>query len=348
MGLYLDNGYLNIEWIIQRGMAFNFILGGRGTGKTYGALCNMLDYHHKFIFMRRTQTQIESIAVDELSPFKKINNDRNIFISSKSINKNVSGFYHMSKTEDNEYVASGSPIGYSMALSTISNLRGFDASDCDMLIFDEFIPERHERLIKREAEAFANAYETINRNRELSGEKPLQVLALTNANDMACPLFIEWKLVTVVERMKKKGLEFLIMPERSIGIYLLDNSKISEAKAETALYKATSGTNYAEMSLDNDFKDNDLSNVVSKNLKNYDPFVEVGELCIYRHKSKYEYYVCSHSSGHPEQYGATENERIRFKQKYLYLWSSYIDSRVYFEEYIHKALFENYFRRTML
>ena len=37
------------------------------------------------------------------------------------------------------------------------------------IIFAEFIPEAHERLIKNEAAALFNFYETINRNRELDG-----------------------------------------------------------------------------------------------------------------------------------------------------------------------------------
>ena len=46
-----------------------------------------------------------------------------------------------------------------MALSTVSNLRGFDMSDCTLLIYDEFIPEPHERPLKNEAAALFNAYE---------------------------------------------------------------------------------------------------------------------------------------------------------------------------------------------
>lgn len=323
-------------------MAFNFICGGRGTGKTYGALCNMLDSGDKFMFMRRTQTQIDEVKVDELSPFKKINSDRKIHITSKPITKQCNAFYKMTEDDEGALVASGSPLGYSCALSTISNLRGFDASDVDVLIFDEFIPERHDRPISHEAQAFMNAYETINRNRELQGEKPLQVLALTNANDLACPLFMEWSLVSVIERMKKKGQEFLILPERSIGIFLLDNSKISELKAQTVLYKAGAGSSFVNMSLGNEFIDNDMTQIESENLKQYNPLVRVGELSIYSHKADNRYYVCGHISGQCPEYGSSETERARFKKKYLWLWNAYIDGRVLFEEYVYKALFERY------
>ena len=38
MNIYLNSGYCDIESIIKAGLTFNFIVGGRGTGKTYGAL----------------------------------------------------------------------------------------------------------------------------------------------------------------------------------------------------------------------------------------------------------------------------------------------------------------------
>lgn len=38
MKLYLDNGYVNMSAIIELGLPFNFVVAGRGTGKTYGTL----------------------------------------------------------------------------------------------------------------------------------------------------------------------------------------------------------------------------------------------------------------------------------------------------------------------
>ena len=343
MGLYLDNNYLNIQWIRERGMAFNFITGGRGIGKTYGALTNMLDTGAKFMFMRRTQTQIDEVTHDELSPFKRINNDRGIYIKSKPISKYTNGFYKTIKDENEVLVACGEPIGYTCALSTISNLRGFDASDCEVLIYDEFISEKHERPIKNEGQAFLNAYETINRNRELEGNKPLQVLALSNSNSLANPIFMELGIVKIVENMKKKGQEVYIDPERSLGIFYILNSKISEAKAKTALYKVSKYSTFSDMSLNNEFIYDDMSNIKSVNLKQYNPMVQVGELSIYQRKDDYQYYVCGHISGKPKVYGSSETERAKFKRNYLWLWNSYIDGRVLFEEYIYKALFEQYF-----
>lgn len=55
MSIYLDNGYVDIEKIVNYNLPFNFIVGGRGTGKTYGALKYAYEYNIRFMLMRRTQ-----------------------------------------------------------------------------------------------------------------------------------------------------------------------------------------------------------------------------------------------------------------------------------------------------
>ena len=157
MGLYLPNGYVDIRWILAQCLPFNFLVGGRGTGKTYGALKVVVEDNIKFMLPRRTQAQIDFVTKSEFSPIKPINRDLGVDITAAKKTKYNTGFY----ADD-----SGDPIGYASALSTMSNLRGFDASDVQLWIFDEFIPERHERPIKNEGAAFLNAYETMNRNLE--------------------------------------------------------------------------------------------------------------------------------------------------------------------------------------
>ena len=65
--LFLENGYLNIPWILSRGYAFNIIVGGRGTGKTYGAIQHFVKEGIYTIYMRRTQTQADVSMSPELS-----------------------------------------------------------------------------------------------------------------------------------------------------------------------------------------------------------------------------------------------------------------------------------------
>ena len=87
MGLYLSRGYLDFEKIVNYKLPFNFIIGGRGSGKTYGALKFVLDHHKKFMLLRRLQSQIDLVGKPEFSPFKAVASDMGIEITVKSISK---------------------------------------------------------------------------------------------------------------------------------------------------------------------------------------------------------------------------------------------------------------------
>ena len=335
MSIYLDNGYLDIEKILSYKMPFSWIVGGRATGKTYGALKYAYESHTRFILMRRTQAQTDLINKPEFNPYKAINQDLGTDIQVKSISKYNSRIFE--PAEDGEQL-----LGYTCALSTISNMRGFDASDCKLLIYDEFIPERHERPIKAEGSCFLNAYESINRNRELKGEPPLQVLGLANAFNIANPVFLELGLVGRCEKMKNNDQEFFMDPERGILLVLLQHSKISKAKADTALYRLSSGS-YRDMALSNDFIYNNSDSIKAQALKEYKLLCTVGEISIYRHKSKREYYVSEHRTGTAPLYKSDEVGIMRYRRKYgLILAPAYVNNRVIFENILTKSLFELY------
>lgn len=339
MKLYQDSGYVNIRGIVELGLPFNFVVGGRGTGKTYTTLKTVKEDGIKFFFMRRTQAQAELVNKPEFSPFKALNNDEGWNIVCKPVSKYNAAFYDVTEEQ-----VEGIPIGYTGALSTMSNVRGFDAQDVEILIYDEFIPERHERPIKNEGSALLNAYETINRNRELKGAKPLQLLCLANANDLSNPIFLELGLVKKAEQMIKKGQQISIDKNRGIGIFMLNGSPISSKKRNTALYQLTKGSEFEKMSIENDFAERDYTNIVARPLAEYKPIVAVGEICIYSHKSNGKFYVSTHVTGSPPRYSSGENDLKRFQMVYFWLWSEYMHNNVEFEEILCEILLTKYYK----
>ena len=349
MGIYLDNGYLDFEKILSYKIPYNFMVGGRGIGKTYGALKYMVEHDIKFVFMRRTQTQLDVVRNEKYHPFKKLNEDLGWDIHPITLTKYSSGLFHCEQDKNGKWQPKEGtePVGLMLALSTISNVRGFDATDRDVLIYDEFIPERHERPIKDEATAFFNAIETIQRNRELEGKDPLTVLCLANANELANPLFIELKLVKRAMALIRKGIEFDIDRSRDCALYLFRDSKISEQKKNTALYRLTKGTTFQAMSIDNNFEDLVGVKVCSKNLKEYKPICCIGEICIYKHKSNKTYYVSMHKMGAPEEFTISEADVMRFRRKYTYLMDAYLYDNIDFEEYTCESLFRKYIYKTI-
>ena len=330
--IYLPSGYLNIRGILSYKCTFNFIVGGRATGKTYGALSTVLDDHIKFMLMRRTQAQADLINKPDFSPFKPVCDDKHIEITTASVSK-----YNAKFMLDDE------TIGYTCALSTIANMRGFDASDVKLLIYDEFIPERHERPIKSEGAAFLNAYETMNRNRELKGKRPLTVLCLANAFDIANPIFLELGLVGIAEKMKQNGRELYIDRDKSILILLPDSSKIMKEKNNTALYRLTEGSEFKAMALNNDFIYNPTENIKSLPLREFNPVVTVGEITIYKHKSKRLYYVSEHRTGNPPTFTTDEIGLKRYIKNYgMRFYRLYMQNCFKFENMLTKSLFELY------
>ena len=54
--MYTEAGYIDFDYIMKDPNVFKFIIGGRGSGKTYGAIKWALDNGKTMMFMRRTQT----------------------------------------------------------------------------------------------------------------------------------------------------------------------------------------------------------------------------------------------------------------------------------------------------
>ena len=335
MKIYDSSGYVNVRGILDEGYPFNFLVGGRGTGKTYTTLKVAREDERLFMLMRRTQSQADLISKPEFSVFKPLNEDLRWNVMVKSISKYNSMFY----TDDGETIH---PVGYTCALSTISNMRGFDASDIQLLIYDEFIPEKHERLLKNEADALFNAYETINRNREIIGVAPIQMVCLANANDITNPVFESLKLIRIADRMQKGNTDRWTDDRRGIQLIMLHRSPISRKKANTALYNLTEGTDFASMAIDNDFNVN-RQHVRPRPLSEYVPVCSIGELCIYRHKSENRIYATTHLSGvFNRKYSLSESDRLHYQRIYRVHWDMYIGNKLDFEDVLSEKLFLKY------
>lgn len=331
--LYLDSGYLNFDYIFSAGTPFNFVIGGRGIGKTYGAIKWCLDNNKCVMLMRRTQTQADIVATDDLSPFTPFECVIGADITTRNLTKGCAGVYRSDNPE--------MPFAYITALSTISNLRGFDASRVEVIIYDEFIPERHERTLRDEGAAFLNAYETINRNRELNGKPPIMVFALANSNRLDNPIFNELRLVPVVDKMLKKGREEYHDRQRGLSVYSIQQSPISDRKKDTALYKL-GNKSYNDMALSNDFGF-DRSNISSRNLSEYNPICTIRGITICRHKHRQELFVTAHFYGSPEQFDDTDSGVLACKRKYGWVWIEHLEGRVYYESANVKVVFLSIF-----
>lgn len=342
MELYTKEGWLNVSALMNlKGCNFLIIIGGRGTGKSFGVMKELYDRDTSFVYMRRTQKEINATKVPKYNPFRallKVYPEAEI--TADTVSEDTIGFFRTI-----EGVREPEPWGVGMALSTFANVRGLEGDSLEVLWFDEFVGEKHRAQMRFEADAFFNAVETLNHNRELLGKDPLKVVLTANSNDLATPILVYSRLVTKAEQMKAKGQEFYFNPERGVCLVILDKSPISDRKSTTALYRFLgTDSEFSQMSLGNDFAYDDKSTIVSRNLTDYTCIYQVGELAIYEHKSARLWYVCTHARGTPEHFGTGHQELERFKKRAWRLWVRYIDGYVEFETYYCQVLFETYFK----
>jgi len=347
---YLPNGYIDFKSVTNiDGINFYFLWGGRATGKTYGACEDVAEEARKseenrFLWIRRTETESKLISYETGNIFKSLNSDKNWNIHPFKQRGLFTGYFDCENTEDG--YKPEKLLGYIGALSTVGNFRGFDMSDVSTIIYDEFIKNPSSRPIKNEGNAVLDLYESINRNREYKGKNPVKFVGLANANDLGNPTFIALDLVERAEYMRKRGKYQYLDFGRGIALFSFDDSKISQEKSETALYKMIGKNHeYSKMALQNKFAIAGDENIKSQPLNEYIPVCVVSSLCIYKHKSKLQYYISFHKSGKYEEFGSSEIEVKRFLHKYIYLWDLYLNNNIYFETYTAERTFENIFTR---
>lgn len=306
---------------------FTFIVGGRGIGKTYSAQDRAITKHKKkFLYLRNTREQLQESCGAFGNPFKKWATDhgRDILMELEKRHAII-----------NEYEGSGDNIskeliGYGANLSTFENLRGVDLSDVEFILFDEFIENR--TLMFDQFAAFNHMYETVNRNRELEGKEPLKVVLLSNAQRLGNPILRGFNLIPTIENMQKTGQRSYANGPIRIE---LPFSEVSDAKRETALYKATQGTAFSSEALDNNFINDSFTGVKQVNLMEYTPMFCIDNIYIYKHKSEVLYYACS-VPANVKKYRSVDNYVVFYRLYGLQLKLAYGSDKLLFSDYSTK------------
>ena len=330
--IYDKQGWVNWDYIISQGAAFTMVVGARGVGKTYGIMKYCIEHEIPFIYLRRLKTQLELCASVDGNPFNKLNTDLEMNIRPQNTRAGVV-FADGEKT-----------IALGVALSTVANVRGFDYSRFNMIIFDEAIASDGERPIPKEFNVFLNFYETVNRNRELTGQDPVRCVLLGNANRLTNPYFSGWHFMKTALNMIRGRQMVWFSADRSRMMIMLLDSRISNRKKDTALYK-NAGKDFTLMALDNAFR-TDGTNIRSMPIREFNHLVSIGDIGIYRHKSERLYYVSFLTRGE-NTYDAYGMGLKMFQQDFYNLRLFYLINKiVYFENYEAELIFRELFGLT--
>lgn len=341
MGMYLKNGFINIEWAAElaarHNIAFIFIIGKRQIGKTYGVLQYLLQKNEPFIYLRRTSTETDFVSKDINNPFNKIPDARTHFEKNDK-------YTYMIKRE-----AEGNPeelfnVGMATSLSAIAKIRGFDGSRYIDMIYDECIPENHVFKIKDEGDAFLNAYVTISGNRELEDKPPFRVWLLANSNNFNAPIISALNVSEELETMYNKGIEFLLLKDRGVMLFCPDSQIITEKRKETALYKAIgTGSKFAKMSVGGEWAYNDMSDVKNLSTSAFRPSVNIGDLTVHVGRDTFSLYVTDKINGNVKvEYPDTEHYRQKFRRELPDIRSMWLSGKITFQSLTVKQKFIDY------
>lgn len=227
--------WYDVDKTLSKGCLFNFILGNRGSGKTYGSLkragTNFFKKGEQFIYLRRYDSELDKV---KQTIFSKLNINQEF---PEDIEYCRSGYYRVKKQdkEDPDEV-----IGWPMALSVSADFKSASYPDVSLIIFDEFIIDvgiKH--YIKNEVEMFLDFYETIARMRDV------KVLFLSNSISFYNPYtaFFDLKLPYGRNWIRKNDLL----------LELVQDAEFIEEKKKTRFGKLIEGTSYADYAIDNKF-----------------------------------------------------------------------------------------------
>lgn len=301
----------------RRWKPLNIIISSRGIGKTYSTLLYLVEEcSGEFLYLRNTDVQIKTCSSEFGNPFK-------------AINKNTGREIWIKGRKECGYIYEGETLrGYASALSTFENMRGVDLSGVTDVIFDEFIEKTPLRF--DQFSAFLNFYETVNRNRELTGGEPLRVFMLSNAQRLSSPILAGFGLIPTIEEMIKTGQTNYSTKEIWLS---LPRSEVSEAKKKSVLYQAANGTRYYSEAIENKFANDSFSGISKRNLNEYKPICSIDDYYIYKHKSDGSIYICTIPGSVQNHYDSRINAILLLRGLYPQLALAYAEERLFFDSF---------------
>lgn len=228
---------------------FNFILGNRGGGKTYGAKKRAID---QFINKKEQFGYIRRYKEDLKEPMEHFFDDIVDKYPEYEFKTEAKKFYiRLKPAAPDEKWTKDDIAGYGFELSTASRKKSISFPRITTLIFDEFLLDKeHLMYLQNEPIKLFNLYETIARP---GTPHPRVVLfMLANALTVTNPyfLFLNLKMPT---KQDKNGKYIWRHPTKSILVEDVRNEKFIDVKRNTEFGQIVEGTKYADYSIDNKF-----------------------------------------------------------------------------------------------
>ena len=234
---------------------FNFIIGNRGSGKTYGAkkraIKQFLDKGHQFVYLRRFKEELDETAESYFNDIIVNNEFPDVVIEYRA------GCYFV-----NDQLA-----GYSMALTKAKDYKSISYPLVYLIIFDEFLIEDngYSRYLKNEVKQFLNFYMSIDRYRGCT------VFFLANNVSMINPYTLFFDLhLPYGSNITRKG---------DVLLQLVQDEEFIKERKETRFGKLIAGTDFEQYAIENKSMVDTKTFIMKKTAKSnyYFTFIYNGE-----------------------------------------------------------------------
>lgn len=222
--------YYNYDQLISRNSLFNFVIGERGVGKSYGALkyCvqDYLKRGNEFVYLRRYKSELKS-AAPHLFDALLANNE-----FGEEVELKVNG---------NDCIINGEVAGHCIALSTSNILKSTSFPKVKTIIFDEFIIDKGSyHYLRNEVTQLLDLYETVARLRDV------RIIFLGNAISISNPYFNYFTL-----SLPYGDSEFKLFKDGMICVNYIKNMEYRAEKKASKFGRLIAGTDYGKYAIDN-------------------------------------------------------------------------------------------------
>ena len=325
----------------------------RGAGKTYSALWEHVYEKRKIIYMKRTVEDVNTISKNannsnmDMCPYVPINRDKLTNIQPINVSNGLGAFYNTLEGD-----AVGDAVSYIMALNKIKAVKGFEASDCDWILLDEFIPQIGERINHREGEQLLDLYMTVLRDRVKRGLPEIKLILFANAEDISTPITRELEIIDDMALLNDSGdTSIAYLEDRGILLHHVTADEcpaITKQDSELGIYKAMKKTAWGRKTFEGEFANNDFSNVCKMSLKGFKGFCKLTykahEYYIYLRDSDGMFYMTDSKTKCKLSYNLyLENDQKRFYEEiYFTLRDACINDSFKFKKYSMYDLIINY------
>jgi hypothetical protein len=235
--------YYSFNRILSFNAKYNFVVGGRGFGKTYGAkvraISDALENGNQFIYLRRYKTEVvaskNTFFADIVDKFE----DWDFRVQGDEAQAS-----HVSTRDEKK--RPWMTIGYFIALSTAQTRKSVAFPKVKTIIFDEFIIETGSlHYLPNEFNVFNNFYSTVDRWKDKT-----RVFFLANSVSIMNPYF------QALDIEPDSGSDMVTKSNGFVAAHFPDSSKFASGVFETVFGKFIKGTEYAEYAVGNKFADN--------------------------------------------------------------------------------------------